>query len=154
MCESGAEPEIRERQEDEGDGHEDQGGNDCVLAKLPIGLAQDLANNPLRNRLWWPVFLGENDAELRLPVGSRRFAHRIVKQDGGKDQAEDAAGARGDDRLVAQAHDNADDRQRGKAGGTARQPRSEEHTSELQSHHDLVCRLLLEQKKVDVALTT
>src|SRR5437667_9293142 len=27
------------------------------------------------------------------------------------------------------------------------QPRSEEHTSELQSHHDLVCRLLLEKKK-------
>ena len=24
---------------------------------------------------------------------------------------------------------------------------SEEHTSELQSHHDLVCRLLLEKKK-------
>src|SRR5437667_11482843 len=44
------------------------------------------------------------------------------------------------------------------AGATAalpripvRQPesaaRSEEHTSELQSHHDLVCRLLLEKKK-------
>src|SRR6266540_6495662 len=29
--------------------------------------------------------------------------------------------------------------------GSAR--RSEEHTSELQSHHDLVCRLLLEKKK-------
>src|SRR5438034_6826534 len=28
--------------------------------------------------------------------------------------------------------------------------RSEEHTSELQSHSDLVCRLLLEKKKVDV----
>src|SRR5437773_8000902 len=27
------------------------------------------------------------------------------------------------------------------------QKRSEEHTSELQSHHDLVCRLLLEKKK-------
>src|SRR5437773_5974500 len=26
--------------------------------------------------------------------------------------------------------------------------RSEEHTSELQSHHDIVCRLLLEKKKV------
>src|SRR5438034_5820318 len=26
-------------------------------------------------------------------------------------------------------------------------PRSEEHTSELQSHSDLVCRLLLEKKK-------
>src|SRR5437667_3343288 len=27
-------------------------------------------------------------------------------------------------------------------------PRSEEHTSELQSHHDLVCRLLLAKKKL------
>src|SRR5947207_10880517 len=31
------------------------------------------------------------------------------------------------------------------AGGPL--PRSEEHTSELQSHSDLVCRLLLEKKK-------
>src|SRR5947207_12619486 len=30
--------------------------------------------------------------------------------------------------------------------------RSEEHTSELQSHSDLVCRLLLEKKKVMVIL--
>src|SRR5438477_8904071 len=29
----------------------------------------------------------------------------------------------------------------------AAQPRSEEHTSELQSHVNLVCRLLLEKKK-------
>src|SRR5437867_10773936 len=29
----------------------------------------------------------------------------------------------------------------------ARSPRSEEHTSELQSPYDLVCRLLLEKKK-------
>src|SRR5260370_10801563 len=29
----------------------------------------------------------------------------------------------------------------------ARDPRSEEHTSELQSHLNLVCRLLLEKKK-------
>src|SRR6476646_11169948 len=28
-----------------------------------------------------------------------------------------------------------------------KRPRSEEHTSELQSHSDLVCRLLLEKKK-------
>src|SRR5438034_6361043 len=28
--------------------------------------------------------------------------------------------------------------------------RSEEHTSELQSHSDLVCRLLLEKKKKDI----
>src|SRR5438132_8013003 len=31
--------------------------------------------------------------------------------------------------------------------------RSEEHTSELQSHSDLVCRLLLEKKKKDRATT-
>src|SRR5437773_1104039 len=31
--------------------------------------------------------------------------------------------------------------------GPPRVTRSEEHTSELQSHHDLVCRLLLEKKK-------
>src|SRR5207249_6154611 len=31
--------------------------------------------------------------------------------------------------------------------GTFRLPRSEEHTSELQSRFDLVCRLLLEKKK-------
>src|SRR5260221_2433900 len=32
-------------------------------------------------------------------------------------------------------------------GGVAFEYRSEEHTSELQSHSDLVCRLLLEKKR-------
>src|SRR2546428_1819193 len=32
--------------------------------------------------------------------------------------------------------------------------RSEEHTSELQSRSDLVCRLLLEKKKISIALVT
>src|SRR5260221_8862138 len=32
-------------------------------------------------------------------------------------------------------------------------PRSEEHTSELQSHSDLVCRLLLEKKKKNRTIT-
>src|SRR5437773_7747570 len=31
-------------------------------------------------------------------------------------------------------------------GKVSKASRSEEHTSELQSHHDLVCRLLLEKK--------
>src|SRR5438034_8832867 len=31
--------------------------------------------------------------------------------------------------------------------GRSQEARSEEHTSELQSHSDLVCRLLLEKKK-------
>src|SRR6266851_4642529 len=38
-------------------------------------------------------------------------------------------------------------RPREKAPGPRRGLRSEEHTSELPSHHDLVCRLLLEKKK-------
>src|SRR5438132_4194200 len=41
---------------------------------------------------------------------------------------------------------------RTRSSGTPRRrapaPRSEEHTSELQSHSDLVCRLLLEKKKL------
>src|SRR5436190_15440165 len=36
--------------------------------------------------------------------------------------------------------------------GNPRPWRSEEHTSELQSHSDLVCRLLLEKKKVPLRL--
>src|SRR5260221_3652187 len=41
------------------------------------------------------------------------------------------------------------------AGIRRDRPRSEEHTSELQSHSDLVCRLLLEKKKTmsDMRLT-
>src|SRR5256885_7102894 len=39
------------------------------------------------------------------------------------------------------------DTQRSLAGSLARRPRSEEHTSELQSPCNLVCRLLLEKKK-------
>src|SRR5438034_8383090 len=41
------------------------------------------------------------------------------------------------DRLMATDEDRA----------AVQQARSEEHTSELQSHSDLVCRLLLEKKK-------
>src|SRR5204862_1270018 len=38
------------------------------------------------------------------------------------------------------------------AATAAKSPRSEEHTSELQSRRDLVCRLLLEKKKIGSAL--
>src|SRR5207248_9168070 len=51
----------------------------------------------------------------------------------------------GHDRLHAAA-DEAPGLQR--AGAARWRPRSEEHTSELQSPYDLVCRLLLEKKKV------
>src|SRR5260221_3723626 len=38
-------------------------------------------------------------------------------------------------------------RRKRRSSGRASSKRSEEHTSELQSHSDLVCRLLLEKKK-------
>src|SRR5260221_10230926 len=43
-------------------------------------------------------------------------------------------------------------RQRADETGRLNEERSEEHTSELQSHSDLVCPLLLEKKKRPVAL--
>src|SRR5260221_1386439 len=39
------------------------------------------------------------------------------------------------------------DHEQNASTSTVRLARSEEHTSELQSHSDLVCRLLLEKKK-------
>src|SRR5690349_23613004 len=43
---------------------------------------------------------------------------------------------------------------RGASGKTMEPMRSEEHTSELQSRRDLVCRLLLEKKKKKTQDTT
>src|SRR5438034_6968865 len=54
-------------------------------------------------------------------------------------RARDGAAARGGDPHGPRARDAAVPR-----------PRSEEHTSELQSHSDLVCRLLLEKKKTKI----
>src|SRR5260221_7166370 len=48
------------------------------------------------------------------------------------------------DHLRHQALDRSQSARRGD-----RSSRSEEHTSELQSHSDLVCRLLLEKKKLN-----
>src|SRR5260221_7504154 len=39
-------------------------------------------------------------------------------------------------------------------GGVLENYRSEEHTSELQSHSDLVCRLLLEKKKTESSFSS
>src|SRR5260221_3712878 len=48
--------------------------------------------------------------------------------------------------CLAHAAADGDHRRLDAAAGRLRQ-RSEEHTSELQSHSDIVCRLLLEKKK-------
>src|SRR5437868_12606333 len=49
--------------------------------------------------------------------------------------------------LAPPARGAAGRRQRWRVAARGRRPRSEEHTSELQSRFDLVCRLLLEKKK-------
>src|SRR5205085_12487631 len=83
-----------------------------------------------RTSVWLPegeVPRSRPDARRQLRAG----AHRLD-------------GLRG--RLDA-AHDRRPDHsRRGHPAAAARQ-RSEEHTSELQSHSNLVCRLLLEKKK-------
>src|SRR5437588_6521166 len=56
-------------------------------------------------------------------------------------------GAYRDGRLRPRGRWGARDVRQGRAAGHRRPSRSEEHTSELQSHSDLVCRLLLEKKK-------
>src|SRR5260221_1476351 len=62
------------------------------------------------------------------------------------DKRRDPAQSKGDD-MVGTATLLRDERfGRSVAVPTMSSPRSEEHTSELQSHSDIVCRLLLEQK--------
>src|SRR5438034_1937485 len=65
-----------------------------------------------------------------LPISGRRAGHR---------------GARSDARAAARWGRRS--RSRGSRSRATTPTRSEEHTSELQSHSDLVCRLLLEKKK-------
>src|SRR3712207_8504471 len=48
---------------------------------------------------------------------------------------------------LGQRHPRRLDEMADRGVGVVRQPRSEEHTSELQSRQYLVCRLLLEKKK-------
>src|SRR2546422_2311459 len=66
-----------------------------------------------------------------LPICKRQSAGTLDPRD---DQLRQATGCRRPRRGGRGRHDNAD-------------PRSEEHTSELQSRLHLVCRLLLEKKK-------
>src|SRR5256885_10646438 len=79
------------------------------------------------------------------------FRSRDVRVDGVR-QAIEAAERRDrfDARIGTQdVLDLADDAIGALDRGAVGQPRSEEHTSELQSPCNLVCRLLLEKKKTD-----
>src|SRR5437667_3201438 len=98
-----------------------------------------------------PHALELHDDARRFELGTPSLA-AVYAQLGGLDYIDEigvpairaVTGALAED-LIARA------RERGfrpkVAARAADRSRSEEHTSELQSHHDLVCRLLLEKKK-------
>src|SRR5437588_6043363 len=83
---------------------------------------------------------------IRRPPRSTLFPYTTLFRSGDSlvlvpDVARAAGGAR------------AGEQTRGCAAARSDEGRSEEHTSELQSHSDLVCRLLLEKKKIHLKST-
>src|SRR3712207_7070268 len=93
---------------------------------------------------------------IRRPPRSTLFPYTTLFRSGGPSGIQPEAGLpkRHPDRRPPLPRRAADDRQAarlfaGRPPGQALQgrPRSEEHTSELQSRQYLVCRLLLEKKK-------
>src|SRR2546430_13662465 len=75
---------------------------------------------------------------IRRPPRSTLFPYTTLFRSGRAEGADEAAGQRG---RPAHGHLLAEDR------ADRQLERSEEHTSELQSQSNLVCRLLLEKKK-------
>src|SRR5690349_23202257 len=75
---------------------------------------------------------------IRRPPRSTLFPYTTLFRSEGRAAAEGVARAGPVERF---GHVAVDDREEGRLA------RSEEHTSELQSRRDLVCRLLLEKKK-------
>src|SRR3712207_8620161 len=101
-----------------------------------------MIRRPPRSTLFPYTTLFRSQARgCRVPVnhvsfGVRREIARIVAQR--RERAGEPEGAR---RAVARGH-------LAESVGRLFRPRSEEHTSELQSRQYLVCRLLLEKKKL------
>src|SRR5690606_40480878 len=73
--------------------------------------------------------------------GGRDHARRIGRRDGGAETLEQQVFRQ------HRGHEPKRRKARPPGPGFMRLPRSEEHTSELQSRENLVCRLLLEKKK-------
>src|SRR5260221_5171846 len=84
---------------------------------------------------------------IRRPPRSTLFPYTTLfrSQDHGSNEASPRRRARFHHARFC--HQRPHSAERASPDEIARQNRSEEHTSELQSHSDLVCRLLLEKKK-------
>src|SRR3712207_8198201 len=90
---------------------------------------------------------------IRRPPRSTLFPYTTLFRSPGQTILPRGAGARaadGDGRTRG-AHGHL---QHGRGGRRQLEARSEEHTSELQSRQYLVCRLLLEKKKIITKLKT
>src|SRR3712207_7671560 len=81
---------------------------------------------------------------------SRDPRPRIEVEDRGGEDVRSVVADQLERLVVAGRHDG----DRGAVGQRAREVRSEEHTSELQSRQYLVCRLLLEKKKIQTIKKT
>src|SRR3712207_7515900 len=92
-----------------------------------------MIRRPPRSTLFPYTTLFRSQAGHRVVLVGVRVAHRPLR------------GARAAELAVVLEHRDVPERLRG--GGRVRH-RSEEHTSELQSRQYLVCRLLLEKKKL------
>src|SRR5438034_10953549 len=102
---------------------------------MPLTLSSALSVSPAsvsRRSLAYPFFF----LVILPPPRSTLFPYTTLFRSGRQPAARERRGAHPDHRSLAPA--------RG-----FEHLRSEEHTSELQSHSDLVCRLLLEKKKND-----
>src|SRR5437588_7748954 len=81
---------------------------------------------------------------IRRPPRSTLFPYTTLFRSSTVDQLRRRVRAR----IRSHCHKDGSNRSSGREfQRAARRSRSEEHTSELQSHSDLVCRLLLEKKK-------
>src|SRR3712207_7323443 len=90
---------------------------------------------------------------IRRPPRSTLFPYTTLFRSGDGDEPRAAVAARAHHRLRAyrqQAAPQGGAGCAGRQGATPRRDRSEEHTSELQSRQYLVCRLLLEKKKITI----
>src|SRR5438067_3447264 len=122
--------------------HEAEGGDPRLLLRIlrhEAGHALDNAYRLRRRGRWRQVFGPASlpyPARYRARAGSRRYVHHLGE-------------------WYAQAHPTEDFAETfavwlaPKSAWRKSYARSEEHTSELQSRFDLVCRLLLEKKKID-----
>src|SRR5688572_31845763 len=84
---------------------------------------------------------------IRRPPRSTLFPYTTLFRSDGR-RSRDHAGEQRDEHQPGHRGGERDPRRLHAADAAgARAPRSEEHTSELQSQSNLVCRLLLEKKK-------